>query len=208
MWCSAKGVKPDPAKVQVIEEWKTPGSVSEVQSFLGLGQYFKRYIKGYSGIVWPLTDLTRKGHEWEWTEKCQIAFDALKKALVSAPVLAIYDPTKETEVVVDASKKALGAVLLQDGHPVAFESRKLLPAETRYDTGNRELLAVVHALMTWRHYLEGVPFKLITDHEPNTFFKSISPWNDRQARWYQKMARFTFTWVYRKGVLNCADPLR
>ena len=204
---SAKGVKPDPAKVQVIEEWKTPGSVSEVQSFLGLGQYFKRYIKGYSGIVWPLTDLTRKGHEWEWTEKCQIAFDALKKALVSAPVLAIYDPTKETEVVVDASKKALGAVLLQDGHPVAFESRKLLPAETRYDTGNRELLAVVHALMTWRHYLEGVPFKLITDHEPNTFFKSISPWNDRQARWYQKMARFTFTWVYRKGVLNCADPL-
>ena len=81
------------------------------------------------------------------------------------------------------------------------------PAERRYDIGNRELLAVIHAVTTWRHYLEGVSFRLLTDHEPNTFFKALNPFNDRQARWYQKLARFTFTWVYKKGVENCADAL-
>jgi len=154
-----------------------------------------------------LTDLTSKSKPYLWNPKAQLSFEYLKNALITAPVLSIYDPEKDTEVVVDASKKALGAVLIQDGHPVAYESRKLSPAESRYDTGNRELLAVIHAITMWRHYLEGVPFKLLTDHEPNTFFKALNPFNDRQARWYQKLARFTFTWVYKKGVENCADAL-
>ena len=204
---SSQGVAPDPAKLEAVKEWKAPTSVHELQSFLGFANFFRRFIKGYSGLAWPLTDMTSKSKPYLWNPKAQLSFDYLKRALMSAPVLSIYDPEKDTEVVVDASKKALGAVLLQDGHPVAYESRKLSPAESRYDTGNRELLAVIHAVTTWRHYLEGVSFKLLTDHEPNTFFKALNPFNDRQARWYQKLARFTFTWVYKKGVENCADAL-
>ena len=126
---------------------------------------------------------------------------------MTTPVLAHYNPSKPIELICDASGGALGCVLIQDGHPVAFESRKLSAAETRYDTGERELLAVMHALKVWRCYLEGVQFTLVTDHKPNTYLKSIENWNDRQARWNQKLERFSYKWQYRQGKLNVADPL-
>jgi hypothetical protein len=142
-------VKPDDKKVKAVEQWPRPQDPSQVRSFLGLANYFRKFIKGYSNIAWPLTDLTKVKTNFVWTDQCEKAFVEIKKALVSAPVLTLFDRTKPIEVVCDASKKAIGAVLLQEGHPVAYESRKLSPAETRYDTGNREMLAVVHALTVY-----------------------------------------------------------
>jgi len=104
--------------------------------------------------------------EHEWSEHCQTAFEQVKHALTHAPVLSLPDFTKPFEVICDASIEGLGAVLLQEERPLAFESRKLVPAERNYTTGEQELLAVVHALKTWRCYLEGQMFTVITDHNP------------------------------------------
>ena len=206
------GLRPGPMKVKAVEDWKEPESVHELRSFLGLCNYFRRFIKGYALKTYPMTQLLKKK---AWKDKdafkkdalCRDAFKVIKRALVTAPVLAHYDPTKKIELVCDASKVALGGVLLQEGRPVAYESRKLTSAETRYDTGDRELLAVIHCLKVWRCYLQGVNFTLVTDHKPNTYLKSIDNWSDRQARWYEKLERFNYEWEYRKGTENVADAL-
>jgi len=112
------------------------------------------------------------------------------------------------EVVTDASGFGLGAVLMQQGHPVAFESRTMNPAERNYPTGEQELLAVVHAMRTWRPYLEGVRCTVVTDHKPNTFLLTqASELSRRKARWQEYLSRFDIEWVYKPGKTNVADPL-
>jgi hypothetical protein len=130
--------------------------VHKVRSFLGLANYFRRFLQGYSKMVVPLTDLTRKNKPWEWTKECQEAFEKVKYALTNAPVLAPPELGKPSETVSDASGVGLGAVLLQDGRPVAFKSRKLSPAEQNYTVTKQEMLGVVHALKVWRCYPEAV----------------------------------------------------
>jgi hypothetical protein len=121
------------------------------------------------------------------------------------------DLNKPFEVVADARgdqhSGALGAVLLQDGHPVAYESRKLTSAEIRYTTTEQELLGIIHALKVWRCFLEGVKFTVVTDHCPNTFFSTLPELNRRQARWSEFLQMFDFDWAYRPGRNNVADPL-
>ena len=114
---------------------------------------------------------------------------------------------KPYEVVSDASGIGLGAVLLQDGRPIAFESRKLSPAEQNYTVTEQEMLGVIHALQTWRCYLEGSEFTVVTDHCPNTFFNTQANLSRRQARWAEFLQRFNFSWEYRPGRTNVADPL-
>lgn len=205
------GVQPDPSKVQVVKDWPRPKSVHELRSFLGLCNYFRRYIKSYARKTYPLTELLKKG-VWEkggdpWDETHDLAFQVVKEALTTAPVLTHYDMSKPVELICDASKVALGGILMQDGRPIAYESRKFTPAETRYSTGDRELLAVIHCLKVWRCYLHGQPFTLVTDHKPNTYLRSLENWSDRQARWNEKLEQFPYVWEYRKGEDNIADPL-
>lgn len=202
------GIRPDPAKVSAVNEWKTPTDQTGVRSFLGLANYFRKFIQGYANLALPLTELTKKDHPFSWTPTCREAFDGIKEALSNAPVLASPDVTKPYEVISDASGFGLGAVLLQDGKPIAFESRKLTPAERNYTTTEQELLGVIHALNVWRCYLEGVEFTIITDHNPNTFFETQPTLTRRQARWSQFLARFGGArWEYRPGRTNIADPL-
>ena len=117
------------------------------------------------------------------------------------------DFTKPFEVISDASDFALGAVLIQEGHPIAYESRKLIPAEINYTVTEKELLASVHALTVWRCYLEGTHFKLVMDHRPNIHVQSQALLSRRQARWAEFLQRFNFVWEYRPGRDNVADPL-
>jgi hypothetical protein len=121
-------------------------------------------------MVVPLTNLTRKDKCWEWTEERQEAFEKVKHALTISPVLAPPKLGKPFEMVSDASGVGLGAILLQDGRPVAFKSRKLSSVEQNYIVTKQEMLGVIHALKTWRCYLEGSDFTLVTDHCPITFF--------------------------------------
>lgn len=115
-------------------------------------------MEGFSKRVSPLTDLLKKDNKWNWTLECQVAFDELKQAMVKGPILGIADVTQPFEVETDASDYALGGVLLQNGDPIAYESRKLNDTERRYTVSEKEMLVVVHCLRAWRQYLLGSTF--------------------------------------------------
>ena len=165
---TADGVAPDPVKVRAVQDWKVPENVREIRSFLGLAGYYRRFIQDFAKIAAPLTELTRKDVPYVWSLREGEAFAALKRQLTQAPVLQLADPSLEFVVTCDASDFAVGAVLSQvqpDGeHPVAYESKKMNEAEQRYPTHERELLAIIHALRVWKHYLEGGKFRIVTDH--------------------------------------------
>jgi hypothetical protein len=141
-----QGIRSDPKKVEAVQTWPVSENVHDVKSFLGLVNYFRKFIEHYSEIAVPLTNLTKKSHPWVWTGRCQDAFEVLKQKLTEAPLLRTSDESLPYEVVTDASDLGLGGVLLQEGQLVAFESMKLNDAELNYQTTEKEILAVVHAL--------------------------------------------------------------
>jgi hypothetical protein len=202
-------VKPDPNKIEAVVNWAVPENIPQLRSFLGLVNYFSKFIEKHAAKARPLTDMLRAGVPFNmYTPERMGAFNELKAALTSAPVLAIPDMSKPFKVVVDASQFDLSGILLQDEKPVAYESRKLKAAECNYPTHEREMLAAVHCLRTWRCYLDGPqPFKLYTDHKPLTLFDDQPRISSRQARWLQLFSTFDFEWHYTKGVANPADFL-
>jgi hypothetical protein len=181
--------------------------VHDVRSFLGLVNYIRKFIDHHSEIAVPLTNLTWKAYAWDWTGRCQDAFELLKQKLTKAPLLCTPNEKLKYEVVTDASDLGLGAVLLQK-EPVAFNSRKLNSTELTYNVTEKEMLAIVHALRVWRCYLEGADFTVYTDHVSNTYFQTQPNLSRRQARWSEFLQRFgAFEWKYRKGASNVADAL-
>ena len=135
-------------KVKAILEWEPPTKVPELRSFLGLVNYYRRFIKGYSAKAAPLTNMLKKNRLWHWSEECQRAFKELR-AISEEPVLAFLDHTKPFEVQTDASDFAIGGVLMQEGHPIAFESRKLNDTECRYTVQEKETTTIIHCLRVW-----------------------------------------------------------
>ncbi|XP_026454743.1 uncharacterized protein LOC113355971 [Papaver somniferum] len=138
----------DQKKVKAILDWPEPKKLGELRSFLGLANYYRRFIIGYSKKVAPLTDLLRKDKSWAWDDECRRSFDALKEAVSTEPVLCLPSFDVPFEVHTDASDRSLGGVLGKDGHPVAYESCKLNDAEARYTVHEKEMLAVIHCLRT------------------------------------------------------------
>jgi hypothetical protein len=201
------GIQVDPSKIVAIHDWPVPKTVSDVRSFLGLANYFRKFVQGFSNLARPLALLTRNDRLWSWDTAEQASFDGLKRALVSTPVLRMPDMDQEFVVIADACDYGLGAVLLQDNHPVAFWSRTMNDAESRYHTTEKELLGVVASVEEWRCYLLDKPFRVITDHNPNTFFETKPQLSPRQVRWSQRLSKFNFTWEYKPGKTNVADPL-
>lgn len=166
-------------KIRTILEWPAPRKVKDIQSFLGFANFYRRFILFYSDITIPLTRLTRKDTPWVWSDKCQQAFDTLKKAFMFAPALTQWVPDVLVIVETDASDYALEAILsicLEDGvHPVAFYSQTFTPPELNYDVHDKELLAIFEAFRTWRHYLEGTPspVDVITGHKNLEYFSTM-----------------------------------
>ncbi|OMO75693.1 reverse transcriptase [Corchorus capsularis] len=192
----------DMKKVKAIEEWPTPKNVSELRSFLGLANYYRRFVEGYSKRIVVLTELLKKGQGWNWSSNCQEAFENLKKTMMTDPVLALPDIEKPLEVETDASDFALGGVLLQEGHPVAFESRKLNEAERKYTAQEKELLAVVHCLRVWRHYLLGSKFVVRTDNTAVIHFLTQPKLTAKQARWQEMLAEFDYAFEHKSEKTN------
>ena len=164
-----EGVAVDPDKVAKVMNWPTPTSAREVQQFLGLANYYRRFIQNFATKARPLHHLTEKSVHFEWTSECQEAFDALHTQLVSTPVLAYPDFTRPFLLDTDASDGGIGAVLSQQDdagleHVVAYGSRSLTKTERRYCVTRRELLAVVTFVKQFRTYLLGNKFTLKTDH--------------------------------------------
>lgn len=206
---SQNRIQMDDNKKDAVRKWPTPTSVKEVQSFLGFANFYRRFIKGYSQVAAPMTELTKKENGFVWTDKADKAFVELKKRFTSAPVLAMFDPEKEIIVETDASDYAIGACLNQpDGegllHPVAFYSRKMTSAELNYEIHDKELLAIVKAFEEWKVYLEGPKHQVqvYTDHKNLIYFTTTKELNRRQVRWSEQMSVFNFRITYRKGSEN------
>lgn len=187
----------DPTKLNGIRDWPTPTSVKGVRSFLGFGNFYRRFISHYSDLARPLNDLTRKDQTWTWGPEHQHAFDTLKDKFAQSPVLVIPDKSKPFSIESDASKFATGAVLRQrdengDWHPCAYLSKSFDAAQRNYEIYDRELLGVVRALEEWRHYLEGSPHpvEVLSDHKNLTFFRTAQKLNRRQARWALFLSQF------------------
>jgi hypothetical protein len=212
---SRNGVGMNPAKVQAVLDWPVPTKVKEVQSFLGLANYYRKFIQNYSGIAAPLTEVTKKDVGFQWGAEQQEAFEMLKKWFTEAPMLRMYDPNQPTRVETDASDKALGAVLAQEcedkqWRPVFYHSRKFDKHEVNYDVHDKELLAIVDALKQWEVQLKGAqhPFKVLSDHQNLSRFMTTKKLIGRQIRWAEMLADYDFTIQHRAGTLNgAADAL-
>jgi hypothetical protein len=136
----------DPEKVKAIMEWPVPKNAHKVRSFMGIADYFRRFVEGFSKIAKPIITLQRKGVRYEWTKESDIAFIEIKRLLTSAPILRVLDIEKDFTVCTDASKQGLGAVLIKDGGVIAYASRKLKQHEEIYATHDLELASVILSL--------------------------------------------------------------
>ncbi|GJU49283.1 putative reverse transcriptase domain-containing protein [Tanacetum coccineum] len=159
----SKGIHVDPAKIESIKDWTSPKSPTEIRQFLGLAGYYRRFIEGFSKIAKPMTKLTQKKVKFEWGDKQEAAFQLLKQKLCSAPILALPEGSEDFIAYCDASKKGLGAVLMQREKVISYASRQLKIHEKNYTTHDLELGAVVFALKIWRHYLYGTKCTVFTD---------------------------------------------
>jgi len=208
-----EGLSVDPHKVDAVRDWPTPTNVSELRSFLGLAGYYRRFLDHYSQVALSLTELTKDEVEWTWGAEQNAAFEKLKSMLSGAPVLKLADPTLPYTIHCDASGFAVGACLMQDHgeglQPVSYISAKMKPAETRYAPHEQELLALVHACRSWRHYLHSEqPFTVLSDHQSLRFFTTQPILSMRQARWKDLLAEFNFVIKYIEGPKNVvADAL-
>lgn len=206
------GVRMMEDKVQAMKDWPAPTNVRDVRAFLGTTGYYRKFIKDFSSIASPLSELTKDNVKFSWGAEQQQAFTRLKQAMQEGPVLAIPDPSLPFVVHTDASGFATGAVLMQDQgkglQPIAFLSKKMLDAETRYPVHEQELLAIINALGSWRHYLSGRKFIVKTDHHSLKHFKTQPQLSGRQSRWKDIIANFDFDIEYMEGTSNAvADGL-
>ncbi|KAH0603205.1 uncharacterized protein H6S33_008209 [Morchella sextelata] len=189
------GIRMDPRKVETVKNWTVPKTVKDVQAFLGFANFYRRFIRGFSELASPLTRLTS-----------QIAFNALKEAFTTAPILTHFNPEKEITVETDASDYVSAGVLSQyddNGtlRPVAYFSKKHSPAECNDEIYDKELLAIIRSFEEWRPELEGAayPIAVISGHKNLEYFMSTKQLNRRQARWAEYLSRFNFVIKYRPG---------
>lgn len=181
-------------KVRAIRDWPTPTSVEDIRSFLGMVGYYRKFIKGFSHIAAPLTELLKKGVRFSWTAKLERSFRELIQATTTAPTLILPDPTKPYVITADACGFGIGACLMQDHgkglQPIAYLSKKLSEAELRYENHERELLALYRTLKEWRHYLYGSQFTLKTDHRNLIWLLTQKHLSARQMHWLQYFQDF------------------
>ncbi|GJW01239.1 putative reverse transcriptase domain-containing protein [Tanacetum coccineum] len=188
--------------------WQTPKNVGEIQSFLGLAGYYRRFIQDFSKIASSLTKLTKKNTPFEWGEEQEEAFVTLRRKLCETPILVLPNGTEDMVVYCDASYVGLGCVLMQRGKVIAYASRQLKKHEENYPTHDLEFAAVVFALKIWRHYLYGVKFIIYTDHRSLQYFLEKKDPNMRQRRWLDLLKDYDCEIRYHPGKANVvADAL-
>lgn len=224
-----EGVKMDPERARVVEEWPEPRSIRDIRIFVGFANYYRRFIRRFSRLAAPLNRMTEKvvgdaiggarqrreeSQEVKLTQEAREAFLALKRAFVTAPILRHFDPARAIRVETDASGFAISGVLSQQHefegkmqwYPVAYFSRKMTPAERNYDTHDGELLALVESFKTWRQYVEGARHQInwLTDHNNLQWFMITKTLSRRQVRWAELLSTVDFRTTHKPGVQNGA----
>ncbi|XP_063375565.1 uncharacterized protein K02A2.6-like isoform X1 [Cydia amplana] len=214
---SKDGIKPDPNKVAAVAKMPPPSCVTEVRSFLGMVNFYSKFIPNASDILHPMHNLLKKGARWNWTTSCDEAFNKIKSLLIGRRILAHFDPNNHVTLTCDASPRGVAGVLSQpDGQgrerPVAYVSRKLNAAEQNYSQIHREALAIVFSTQKFHQYLYGKRFTLVTDHKPlisifgpQTGVPSMT--SSRMQRWALLLMAYDFDIQYVNSAGNCADAL-
>ncbi|THC87525.1 hypothetical protein EYZ11_013030 [Aspergillus tanneri] len=218
---STDGISMDPEKVEAIRLWERSQSVKDVQVFLGFAGFYRRFIPGFSQLTYPLNEVTKGSQTYttvsgqtkvryapfQWTPECEKAFQTLKEAFTTAPILAYFDLLKETWVETNSSDLVTAGILSQMHgdilRPVAYFSKKISPAETNYMIYDKELLAIIRAFKTWRPELTSTapenPVKVYSDHRTLEYFMTTKQLNRRQARWAEFLSEFNFKIMYWPG---------
>jgi hypothetical protein len=201
-------IEVDQAKVEAIQGWPVPKTITQVRSFLGLAGFYYRFLKDFSTIAAPLNALTKKGVPFSWGTTQENAFTMLKDKLTHAPLLQLLDFNKTFELECDASGIGLGAVLLQDGKPIAYFSEKLSRLILNYSTYDKELYALARTLETWQHYLWSKVLVIHSDHESLKHIRSQRKMNSRHAKWVEFIESFPYVIKHKKEKENIiADAL-
>jgi hypothetical protein len=200
-WITRKGIQPLPKKVEALKNLLPPTNKRELRRFIGLINYYRDMWTKRSHILAPLASLTSKLAKWHWGNVEQTAFDNIKKIVAKEVLLSYPDFTKPFQMYTDASHLQLGAIITQSGKPIAYWSRKLNPAQTRYTTTERELLSIVEALKEFRNVLLGHRIQVFTDHQ-NLTYKQFN--TDRVMRWRLLIEEFGPELIYIKGEHNIA----
>ncbi|KAA0048104.1 reverse transcriptase [Cucumis melo var. makuwa] len=200
---SNKGVEVDPKKIKAIADWPKPTNVRETRGFLGLTGYYRRFVHHYGAMAGPLTQLLKKGG-FNWTSEAEQAFEKLKKAMMSLPVLALPMFDKPFEIETDASGYGVGAVLIQNKHPIAFYSHTLAIRDRGRPVYERELMVVVLAVQRWRPYLLGNRFVVQIDQKSLKCLLEQRVVQPQYQRWLAKLLGYTFDVEYKSEVENKA----
>ena len=212
--CGFKGISPTESKCEIIKHLPTPTSVPALRTVLGYLGWYRKYCVNYSIIARPLHDLLKKGTAWKWTSECQQSYDTLKSALGNPDnMLHRPDPDLPWTLYTDFSEKGISGILTQtdkegNEHLICCNSRSLSPGESRYPSHKGELLAVVWSVRTFRWYLQGIHFTIITDHKPLVHLMQSQELTGMFSKWFLVLSEFSFKIGYRPGSLNVnADAL-
>ncbi|GJZ29099.1 retrotransposon-related protein [Tanacetum coccineum] len=199
-----EGVATDGSKIEAMKNWPKPTNLKQLRGFLGLTGYYKRFVKYYAVISYPLTQLL-KNNGFGWNPTAQEAFDKLKQTMVEAPVLKLPNFNELFVIETDASQTGIGAVLQQGGHPVSYYSKSLATRHQTLSTYEKELLSVIQALNKWRGYLLDRHFKIKTDHFSLKYLLEQRITTPSQMKWLPKLMGFDYDILYKKGSENKAD---
>jgi hypothetical protein len=202
-----KGVQVPQEKIEAIMEWPTPKTLIELRGFLGMCSYYRKFVKGFSQLCAPLTDLTKKG-AFKWDEEDQKMMDKMKKVMSTCPFLALPDFSLPFTLEFDAFREGIGVVLMQKRHPLTYESRKLRGPELLYKIYDKEMLDIMHALAKLQQYLVGVGFVVKSDHNSLKNLLEQKDLKERQQKWVSIIQAYDFDIAFVKGNNNVvADAL-
>jgi hypothetical protein len=195
------GVRVDPKKIEAMQDWPHPKTLKSLRGFLGLTGYYRKFVKNYGKIAAPLTALLKK-NSFTWTPAAAQAFQTLKMAMCTTPVLALPDFTKTFVVECDASGKGIGIILMQEGRPLAFTSKQLSERNLGKSIYEKEMLAILHVVDLWRPYLLGQCFQIKTNHQSLKYFLEQRTSSPEQQKWVTKLFGYDYEIIYKKGKDN------
>lgn len=202
-----EGVTTDPEKIHIVKSHPAPKNQHEVRQFLGLCNYYRKFVEGYAKITIPLNSLLQKESEFKWTDKCQESFELLKTKLISAPILAFPDMSKPFIITTDASGQAIGYILGQKDDQnrervISFGGRALKKEEKKWTVSEKECLAVLEGIKHNRVYLSHDKFTVFTDHKALLWLNKVKDTNAKLGRWALELQNFTFDIIFKEGKNN------